>query len=155
MAESVRDRLIKKSPWQILLLAVVILVVGQSLLVWQYRRLEGERMRELEQRQATVEQQMEERAAQGALREFLEARVAGDEVRASRYITEQAALQRQQRVSEFFGVQNYEIQEKEKLEEGSFRFRVELMRDRLKQIELIELLKIGENYYVNSVQLAG
>ena len=147
--------MIRKSPWQILLLAVVILVVGQLILIWQYRRLEGERLGELEQRQVVVEQQMEERAAHDALREYLEARVAGDESKALRYITEQAALELQQGVFEFFGVQNYEIQEREKLEEGVFRFRVELTRDRLRRIEIIELLKIGENYYVNSVQLAG
>lgn len=154
MAESLKDRFVQKGPWQALFLAVTILAIGQMTLLWQYRRLEGKRIQELEQRQAIVEQQIEERAAHDTLREFLEARIAGD-AKAFRYVTEQAALQYQQGAFEVFGAQNYEVQEGEKLGEEMFRFRVELIRDRVKQVEIVEVLKIGENYYVNSVQLAG
>ena len=47
------------------------------------------------------------------------------------------------------------ILRKEKLTEGVFRFQVEITRDGLKQIELIEVRKVSDEYYVNSVQLAG
>ena len=97
----------------------------------------------------------EERAAQQTLQTFLEARVAGDESRAARYVTEEAMLQLQQGSFEFSGVEDYTINKKEKLGEGVFRFQVEITRDRLLQLEFIEVKKIAEEYYVNSVELAG
>ncbi len=150
-----RDRLLKDSPWKALLFAVALLVVGELLLAWQYQRLEKGRLFQIEQKLEEQERTFEERAAQEVLEKFLETRVAGDEQRAPRYITEEAAFQGQQGLFEFFGVQDYNIQSKEKLGEGIFRFQVEIARDRLKQIELIEMKKISEEYYVNSVQLAG
>ena len=137
------------------MLAVVLLVIGQSLLAWQYRRLEGERIEGLEQKIEQQQQAIEAGAAKEALRAFLEARVAGDESRAARYVTEEAMLQLQQGSFEFSGVEDYTINQKEKLGEGIFRFQVEIMRDRLLQLEFIEVKKFSEEYYVNSVELAG
>lgn len=152
---SLRERLLKNNPWRVILLAVLLLIAGELILVWQYRRLEEGRVSELEKRLEEQAQTIEERAAQETLRTFLEARVAGDENKASRYVTEQTMLQRQQGLFEFLGIQDYAIQSKEKFGEGIFRFQVEITRDRLKQLELIELQKISDEYYVNSVQLAG
>jgi len=155
MAESIRDRFIQNSPWRVILLAVVLLVIGESLLAWQYRRLEGERIEGLEQKIEQQQQTIEVGAAKEALRAFLEARIANDENRAARYITEEAAFQRQQGLFEFSGVEDYSINQKEKLGEGIFRFQVEITRDRLLQIEFIEVKKFSDEYYVNSVELAG
>ena len=104
------------------------------------------------------QQTIKERDAQGVLEKFLEARVAGDEQKASRYVTEEAMLQRQQGLFEFSGVQDYKIVKKSPPAgggEGIFRFQVEITRDGLKQLELIEVRKVSDEYYVNSVQLAG
>jgi len=152
---NIRVRFIQNSPWRAILLAVVLLVLGELLLAWQYRQLEEGRLAELEQRVEEQAQTIEERAAQDALRDFMDARVSTNEQRALRYVTEEAALQRQQGVFEFFGVEDYSIQDKIKLDEGVFQFQVEITRDRLKQIELVEMKKISGEYYINSVQLAG
>lgn len=153
--EESENRFLNKSTWKIVLFAIALLVVGELLLSWQYRRLEGERIEGLEQKIEQQQQTIEIGAAQEALRAFLEARIAGDENRAARYITEETALQRQMGLFEFSGVQDYSIQSKDNLGEGVFRFQVEITRDRLKQIEFIELRKISDEYYVNSVELAG
>ncbi|MEK7542153.1 MAG: hypothetical protein AAB524_00455 [Patescibacteria group bacterium] len=155
MAENLRDRLLKDSPWRVILLAVALLVAGEMLLAWQYQRLEKGRLFQIEQKLEEQERTFEERAAQEVLEKFLEARVAGDTQRASRYITEEAAFQDEQELFEFFGVRNYKIGKKEKLGEGVFRFQVEVTRDRLTQVEIVEVRKISDQYYVNSVQLAG
>ena len=150
-----REHFLKNSPLRAILFAVVLLVMGELLLAWQYQRLEKGRLADLEQRVQEQQQTMEERGAQGVLEKFLEARVSGDEQRASRYVTEEAMQQLQQGLFEFSGVQDYKISKKEKLGEGIFRFQVEIARDPVKQIELIELQKISDEYYVDSVQLAG
>ncbi len=150
-----RSRIVGDSVWRTLLFAIIVLVAGQWILLWQYQRLESRRIEGLEQRVEQQQRVLEERTANEALRIFLEARVVGDEIRATRYVTEQAAFQRQQGVFVFEGVEDFEIQERDYLEEGVFRFRVEIVRDRLLQIEIIEVRKIGENYYVDSVQPAG
>ncbi|OHA64977.1 MAG: hypothetical protein A2940_02450 [Candidatus Wildermuthbacteria bacterium RIFCSPLOWO2_01_FULL_48_29] len=155
MAEKLRDRMLRDSVWRTLLLAIIVLVAGQWVLVWQYQRLESRRIEGLEQRVEQQQQMMEERAAREALRIFLEARIAGDEIGAGRSITERAALQRQQALFEFLGVRDYNVQGKEWLNEERVRFQVEITREQLRQIELIEVVKIGESYYVDSVQPAG
>lgn len=152
---SLRKHVLKNSPLRAILFAVALLVVGEMLLAWQYQRLEKGRLADLEQKVQEQQKTMEERDAQGVLEKFLDARTAGDEQRAARYVTEEAMLQRQQGLFEFFGVQDYKVMKKEKLEEGTFRFQVEIARDHSKQIELIELQKISGEYYVKSVQLAG
>ncbi|HEY4509684.1 MAG TPA: hypothetical protein VJC15_01715 [Candidatus Paceibacterota bacterium] len=146
---------LKNSALRAILFAVALLVLGEMALAWQYQRLEKGLLSDLEEKVQEQQQVMEERDAQGALEKFLEARVAGDEQKASRYVTEEAMQQLQQGLFEFSGAQDYKILRKEKLGEGVFRFQVEITRDQTKQIELIELQKISDEYYVNSVQLAG
>ena len=152
---SLRERFSKNNPLRAIFFAVALLVLGELFLAWQYQRLEKGRLAELEQKVQEHQQTMEERDAEGVLEKFLEARVMGDEQRAFRYVTEEVAFQRQQGLFEFSGVQNYKILKKEKLDEQIFRFQVEITRDGLKQIELIEVRKFSGEYYVNSVQLAG
>ena len=152
---SLGKRVLKNSALRAIVFAVALLVLGEMLLAWQYQRLEKGRLADLEQKVQEHQQTMEERDAQGVLEKFLEARVMGDEQRAFRYVTEEAMQQLQQGLFEFSGAQDYKILRKEKLTEGVFRFQVEITRDGVKQIELIELRKISDEYYVNSIQLAG
>lgn len=149
------NRFFSKDAWRAVLIALVLVIGGELILAWQYNRLEQKRIPQIEQELQRQREEAEKEKAELVLTAFLDARIAKDSTKITRYITEQAALQRQEGAFEFFGVQNYEIQERGELGEGAFRFRVELTRDRLKQIEIVELVKIGENYYVNSVQLAG
>ena len=152
---SLREHFLKNSPLRAILFAVVLLVMGELLLAWQYQRLEKGRLSEIEQKLQDQQYTLEERAAQDVMEKFLEARMVPDEQRASRYVTEEAMQQLQQGLFEFSGVQDYKIRKKEKFQEGIFRFQVEITRDGAKQIEIIELLKVSDEYYVNSVQLAG
>src|SRR3989344_6944021 len=152
---SLGKRVLKNSALRAIVFAVALLVLGEMLLAWQYQRLEKGRLADLEQKVQEHQQTMEERDAQGVLEKFLEARVMGDEQRAFRYVTEEAMQQLQQGSFEFSGENEYKILRKEKLTEGVFRFQVEITRDGVKQIELIELRKISDEYYVNSIQLAG
>jgi len=155
MAENLRDRIVQNSAWRVILLAVVLLVVGELLLAWQYNRLESGRIADIEERIEEQQQTIEVQAARELLRNFLDARIAEDETRIGRYVTEQAMHQRSQGEFELFGVQNYEIIKSDKLEDTSFRFQVRISRERLEQIEIIQVMKILEDYYINTVQLAG
>ena len=155
MTKILREKVLKNSALRAILFAVVLLVMGELFLAWQYQRLEKGRLAELEQKLEEHQNTLEERAAQDVLEKFLEARMTTDEQRASRYVTEEAMFQHQQGLFEFSGVQDYKISKKEKLQEGMFRFQVEITRDGAKQIEIIELLKVSDEYYVDSVQLAG
>jgi len=146
---------LKNSALRAVIFAVALLVLGEMALAWQYQRLEKGRLAELEQKVQEQQQTMEERDAQSVLEKFLEARVAGDEQKASRYVTEEAMQQLEQGLFEFSGVQDYKILKKEELDAGIFRFQVEITRDGFKQMELIEVRKLSGEYYVNSVQLAG
>ena len=149
---------LKNSALRAIFFAFALLVVGESLLLWQYQRLEKGRLADLEQKVEEHQEIMEERTAQEVLEKFLEARMVGDEQRSARYVTEQTMFQRQQGLFEFSGVQDYKIIKESPPAGGgerTFLFQVEISRDHSKQIELIELQKISDEYYVNSVQLAG
>src|SRR3989304_1482573 len=110
--EESKNRFFDKGVWKAIVFAVVLLVVGELFLVWQYQRIEKGRLPKLEQKLQEQQQQIEQQTAENVLKEFLAARVAGDETRATRYITEEAALQRQRGLFEFSGVQDYSIQSK-------------------------------------------
>ena len=145
----------QKSPWRAVLLAIGLLVIGELLLAWQYRNLEEGRLSEIEQKLEEQEKTLEQRAAVDAIEGFLEARVAQDERKIVRYVTEETMLQRTQGTFELYGVQDYEIKKRDQVEEGIFRFQVSILRERMQQIEFIEVKKILDQYYINSVELAG
>ena len=150
-----RSQILKDSPWKAILIAITLLVAGELLLAWQYNRLESGRLADIEEKIEEQQKTIELQAAREALRDFLDARIAGDETRVVRYVTEQAMQQRSQGEFELFEVENYEIGESEKLDETNFRFQVNISRDRSDQVEFIELEKLLDQYYINSVQLAG
>ena len=152
---SFRDRLLQKSPWRAVLLAIGLLVIGELLLAWQYRNLEEGRLSDIEQKLEEQEKTIEQRAAVDALEEFLEARVTQDERKIVRYVTEGVMLQRTRGNFELYGVQDYEIKRRDQVAEGIFRFQVSVSRERVQQIEFIEVKKILDQYYINSVELAG
>jgi uncharacterized coiled-coil protein SlyX len=155
MAKSLKERFAKDSPWRAIVFAVALLVVGELFLAWQYQNLNRGRLAEVEQKLAEQEQVIEERAAQDALIEFLDARVEGDERRLIRYITENTMQQREQDAFTAYGIEDYSIERKTEIEEGVFRFQVSVSRNRLQEIEFVEVIKILDQYYIDSVELAG
>ncbi|MCH7604442.1 hypothetical protein IID24_00370 [Patescibacteria group bacterium] len=147
-----------KDAWKAVVGAVILLVIGQAILLWQYNRLEGHRLVEIEEQLAKQQQAIEKGEAQDVLEKFLAARVAQDETKASRYVTERAM---QQKVDGDFVLiaeyEDYEIVNTQKLKEDVFQYQVEMtVQDGLPpQIEIIKVIKILESYYIDSVTLAG
>jgi len=147
--------MVKNSPWRAILIAIILLIAGELLLAWQYNRLESGRIADIEEKIEEQQKTIEVQAARGTLRDFLDARVAGDENRIGSYVTEQSMQLRNEGQFELFEVLSYEIVQSDKLGDTSFRFQVKISRDRLQQIELIDVTKILDQYYINSVELAG
>lgn len=147
-----------KDAWKAVVGAIVLLVIGQAILLWQYNRLEGERLVGIEEQLAEQQQVIEKSAAQDVLEKFLAARLAQDETKASRYVTERAM---QQKVDGDFVLigeyEDYEIVSTQELQEDVFQYQVEMtVQDGLPpQIEIIKVIKILESYYIDSVTLAG
>jgi hypothetical protein len=104
---------------------------------WQYRRLEKERLPVLEER-------MEQNAAKTVLERFLE-------TGADRLLTERAMEQK--RLGEYIlpDVETYKILKVDKLADGEYRFLVQTGD----LIQLIKVIKILGEYYIDSIQLAG
>jgi len=110
--------------------------------------------KKLEQQQQALEQQ----TAEETLKDFLTARIAGNEAKAKRLFTEVAMQQNVQGEFELLGnYSDFEISAGEKLREDTFRFRVDLIGEAglVQQIELVQVRKLNGDYYIDSIQLAG
>ena len=137
--------------WKALAITIGILVVGELLLAWQYHQLENRRI-------AKLEVQLEEKSAQDVLEAFLDSRISHNEIKTTRYLTENSNEQKESGEFPFFGeFEDYKIRSKEKTGEGEFRFQVEILqKDTMpSQLEVITLLKILGDYYIDSIELAG
>jgi len=158
MSEENYTRIFHKGVWKAIIFAVVLLVIGELFLAWQYNRLEKGRLPEIEQKLEEQSIAIEERAAQGILKEFLNARIAGEETKAMRLFTEVAMQQKVEGEFDLSGAfVDYKIRNVDRLDANSFRFRVDVVGedDMIQQIELIRVKEIGGIYYIDSVQLAG
>ncbi len=134
-----------------LLLAIVLVIVGELVLAWQFNRLETERL-------PRIEQELAERNAKDTLIVFLEARLAGNEDRARAFLTEVSVLELEVGQSELlFPFKAFEIQSAASSGNGVFRFQTALLNDRgiMISLELIEVVEILGEYYINSIQIAG
>lgn len=134
-----------------LLLAIVLVIVGELVLAWQFNRMETERLPQ-------IEQALQERNAKDTLVVFLEARIAGNEERASAFLTEVSVLELDLGQFELsIPFVSFEIQSVTTLDNGAFRFQTALFNARgiMVSLELIEVVEILGEYYVNSIQIAG
>ena len=132
-------------------IACFLLIAGLS---WQYHQLTDQNQEEIE----TIEQTMERIAAKDVLNKFMDARLDKQEEQAKIYFTENAMEQYLQ--NEFVlidGFQSFDILNAEKLENTKFRFSVNIQEsDGINNIiEIITVIKISDQYYVNSINLAG
>src|SRR3989304_5173330 len=71
--EESKNRFFDKGAWKAIVFAVVLLVVGELFLVWQYQRIEKGRLPKLEQKLQEQQQQIEQQTAENVLKEFLAA----------------------------------------------------------------------------------
>ena len=140
-----------KRAWMALLLAIILVVAGELVLAWQYQRLETERL-------PRIEQELAQRNAKDILIVFLQARLAENEDRARAFLTEVSVLELETNQFELFlPFDSFEIQSITSSDTGSFLFKTAFFDARgiMVSLELIEIVEILEEYYVNSIQIAG
>lgn len=132
-------------------IACFLLIAGLSS---QYHKLIDDNQGEVE----TIKQTMERIAAKEVLNGFMYARLDEQEDQAKIYFTENAMEQYMK--NEFVlinGFQSFEILSNEKLEDTKFRFSVNIQESHgINNItEIITVIKISDQYYINSINLAG
>jgi hypothetical protein len=132
-------------------IACFLLIAGLSS---QYHKLIDDNQGEVE----TIKQTMERIAAKEVLNGFMYARLDEQEDQAKIYFTENAMEQYMK--NEFVlinGFQSFEILSNEKLEDTKFRFSVNIQESHgiNNIIEIITVIKISDQYYINSINLAG
>ena len=140
-----------KKAWMALLLAIILVVAGELVLAWQYRRLETERL-------PRIEQELAQRNAKDILIVFLQVRLAENENRARAFLTEVSVLELEENQFElFFPFHTFEVQSVTSLNGGSFLFQTAFFDARgiTVNLELIEIVEILGEYYINSIQIAG
>lgn len=151
-------RMFNKNAWKAVGGALVLVLVGQGILAWQYHRIEKERLPKIEQQIQQQKEESEQRLAQNALEKFLDARIANDETKAMRYMTEISVRQKETGAFTFFGnFASYKVNSWAKEGDGSFRFIVDLLSPsgRVEEPEVIDVTEYSGEYYVDSVKLAG
>lgn len=148
-----------KRAWLVIAGTIVLVVVGELLLVWQYNNLTEDRIPELEERIAEQQRELESTKAERTVRTFLDARLRGNAEKATRYFTEEAMQQLQE--GDFSlaeeNLQDYEILEVTEAEEGVFEFIVRIVRSDAspETVEQIEVMRIEDIHYIHRVTLAG
>ena len=140
------------------LVAALALTLGAlSGLGWQYRQLEEKRLPALEREIERQGDEIERRAAQDALENFMAARIGGNKAQAIFYLTENAV--EQEKAGSFSianGFESFRILNGDKVGEDEFRFAVEVRKTRAREaVEAILIKKILGDYYIDSVEMAG
>lgn len=156
--EQEKNKIFKKGALKAILFSFALLLLGEALLGWQYNRLEQKRIPELEQKIAKQNQEIQEQKAEDTLRLFLNTRINSEEGKTQRYLTERAALDKEQGDFLLFeDIGDYEIQKKDLIEENEFRFLIQTFSktDKFLQLELITVKEILGEYYIDSLRLAG
>jgi hypothetical protein len=138
-------------------IALAIALAGVAVLGWQYRQLEEKRLPALEEEIERQKIEIEKASAQAVLESFMAARIEGSRSRAILYLTENAVeLERGGQFNLLKGYEGFRVLSYQKTGEESFRFAVEVyLTETGGLVESVEMIKIMDNYYVDSVELAG
>ena len=133
--------------WLIIISALLLVLLCAKILSWQYYRME-------EKEFSVLEGKIEDLSARGVLKDFMEARIDGDEDQAIIYLTEEAMTQK---VRGDFNLVNdfksYTILNTEKLDKDKFRFKVKIYKKIGHILETITLIKVFDKYYVDSAMI--
>ncbi len=141
----------KKGMIKTLSFALIIAFLCIGILGWQYRKIEKEEI-------PALEEKIEQKSTETALDKFMYLRIAKNESAAMRYLTERAV---EQKNKEEFSLVNdfksYEVLKIEKTAEEKYRYLVKIYEEGglSNFIEVIALIKILGQYYVDSVEIAG
>lgn len=125
---------------------------------WTQQRIEKERAPFLREQEEKQRLEFEENLAEEVMSKFMTARLERNESGAIRYLTENAMDGKDKErfaLTGDFG--NYELLRTEKTEEDRFLFVIKLYdADKLNYIiESIALIKILDQYFIDSVEIAG
>jgi hypothetical protein len=138
-------------------IALIVTLAGLAILGWQYQQLEEKRLPALEEELERQKEDIEKGEAQRVLEGFMAIRADGNRPMAMLYLTENTA--EQEAVGQFEllnNCQSYKILNFERMSENSFHATVENCLEGIASfVELIDLLKVSDNYYIDSVLLAG
>jgi hypothetical protein len=129
------------------------LVLG-LFLSWQYKRIEESS----EEKLSSLEDVLTMGFVEDVVDDFMFYRIAGNENQAILFLTERAYQQFDRGDFDLIGnMESYKITEKEKLDDETFRFTVEIYGKEMPSVspEIIRMKLIGDNYYVDSVETAG
>jgi len=140
--------------WKAILIAIISVLLVVSFLSWQYKKIEDNSQEKL----TSLEDVLIMGSVQEVVDDFMTARISNNENQAILYLTEQAFQQMEEGAFFLVGeITSYRIVSKEKTDEDTFRFRVETYeKDGIKGFpEIIILKKIGGEYYIDSLKIAG
>jgi hypothetical protein len=138
------------SPWAVLLVSFLAMILVIQILSWQYRKMEREDISNLEER-------IEMAAARETLKDFLGFRIAKNENQAKVFLTERSVEQLLETEAELVdNFVSFEIFEEKREEENSFNFLVKISTEgRTDFIEKIKVVKILGKYYIDSIEIPG
>jgi len=140
----------KTSPWIVLIISFLVMILIIQILSWQYHRIAKEEI-------SLLEIKVEKAIAGETLKDFMEARITKNKSQATILLTERAMEQVSKGEIELIDdFQSFEILETTQLGENEFNFLVKIQfQNGTEMIELIKTTKILDKYYVDSIQLPG
>src|SRR4030043_224416 len=138
----------KASPWLVLIISFLVMILVIQVLGWQYNRLAKEEMNSLEMR-------IEESAARSTLKDFVTSRINKNESQAKILLTERAMEEvASGRIALIDDLGSFEILESNSMGENEFSFLVKIhYHNGGEAIELIKVVKILDRYYIDSLNL--
>ena len=151
-------RFFNKEAWKGVAIAIVVVVIGQLVLAWQYYRLEEKRLPLIEQQLAEQREEIERQSAKRTITSFLNALEEGNSKLALRFLTENAVVQEEQGSFSYKDtIFDYRIIELDEIKTGEFRAQVEIKEVEVLpyQIYLLRVLKVLDTYYIDSFERAG
>ncbi len=147
MAEEVDKKGIVKA----MFLAILLAFLGIGILGWQYRNIEKEQI-------PALEEKIEQKTAEALLEKFMHARIEQNEEMSMGYLTERAMEELNQgRFLLLNSMVSYEILNSEKLSNDQYRYAVKIYDKGGVDdfIEIITLVKILGQYYIDAVEMGG
>lgn len=140
--------------WKAILIAIISVLLIVSFLSWQYKRIENNSQEKL----TSLEDVFIMASVQEVVDDFMVARISNNENQAILFLTEQAFQQMEEGSFTLVGnITSYRIVKKEKMGEETFRFRIDTYeKEGIRGFpEIIILKKIGGEYYIDSLEIAG
>jgi len=140
----------KTSPWIVLIISFLVMILIIQILSWQYHRIAKEEI-------SLLEIKVEKAIAGETLKDFMEARITKNKSQATILLTERAMEQVSRgEVRLFDDLESFEILEAAQSGENEFNFLVKVqLQNGTETIELIKAAKILDKYYIDSIQLPG